>query len=137
MNKFTKILSAIFFLVVFIYVIFNVPYPNNLTSANLLQIVSFFIPLFFSILFLLSIFLVFYLSFILSLGFIFLLILQALDGLNIVSAVLVLIVIWLFSSYFKKNQKKKTKSITGSNPMLTNLTSKINIPKLKNISKKI
>lgn len=135
MNKLTKSLVALFFLVVFIYVLMNVPYPHNLTSANIFQISSFFIPLFLMASFIISIFFVISFSFIIALGIIFLLLLQALDSLNPVSAVLILIVVWLFISYLKKNQKKKTKSMTGSNPMLTNLTSRINIPKLRSLSK--
>ncbi len=92
----------------FIFVIFNIPYPDSLTQANLSQTGLFFIPLYLALAFTLNIFLKnFFISSSISLGLIFFLILQALDSLNIVTGILIIISVGLLISYFKRNQRKE------------------------------
>lgn len=112
-----KITLALFFWGIFIYVIFNIPYPNSLTQASLLQLLSFFSSLFLAIIFTLNIFLKFLFSIIISLGLILLLILKGLDLLNLVTAVLTLISVVLLLSYFK-NIKGKRLSFRSQIPKL-------------------
>ncbi len=97
--------------------IFYVPYPKSLTQANLFQILIFFIPLFLSLSFTFDLILNLSLvSYILSLGLILLLILKSLDALNLVTAVLTLLAVYLFLSYFKNGGKKsKLKSLRRLN----------------------
>lgn len=100
---FRKILPAVVSWGGFVYVLFSTPYPESLTSANILQISFFFIPLFLGFTFSLNIFIKsFFVSSSLSLGLIFLLILKGLNSLNIVTGVLIIISIGLLVSYFKK-----------------------------------
>ena len=118
MNLFLEILLALIFWGVFAYVVLQIPYPNSLTQATPLQLLSFFTSLFLAITFTLNVFLTFLLlSIILALGIIFLLILKALDSLNLVTAILTLIAVGLLFSYFRKNKDK-------------GLTSQSKIPKL-------
>lgn len=101
-----KPLPALIFWGIFAYVILQVPYPTSLTQASILQILAFFISLFLAITFTLNIFLTFLLlSSTLAIGIIFLLILKALDSLNIVTAILTLLAIGLLFSYFRKIKK--------------------------------
>lgn len=125
MSTILKIILCTIFWGIFAYIVLQVPYPNSLTQATLLQLLVFFISLFLAITFTLNIFLSFILlSSILSLGIIFLLILKALDSLNIVTAILTLIAIGLLFSYFRKIKK-------GSlNPIKSGLTSSGKISKL-------
>lgn len=74
-------IPALLFWGVFIFVIFQVPYPESLTQASLFQVLAFFIPLFLA--------LTFTLSAPIALGVVFLLLLKALDALNFVSVALV------------------------------------------------
>lgn len=104
-------------------VIFQVEYPKSLTQASLFQILAFFIPLFLALSF--SVNLIFNyltLSCILSLGIILLLTLKSLDALNLVTAALTILAIYLFFSYFQKSRKK-------------NLTNHSKIPKLTHMRK--
>lgn len=101
-----RTLPALIFWGIFGYVILQVPYPKSLTQATPLQLLAFFISLFLAITFTLNIFLTFLLlSSTLAIGIIFLLILKALDSLNIVTAILTLIAIGLLFSYFRKMKK--------------------------------
>lgn len=103
-----KVIPAIIFWGIFGYVVLRVPYPESLTQGTALQILPFFISLFLAISFTLNIFLKhFSSSFSISLGFIFLLTLQALDTLNIVTGALTIIAIYLLLSYFRKMKKRK------------------------------
>lgn len=98
-----KIIPSLFFWGIFVYVVFQIPYPETLTQANLYQIAPFFVTLFFAFAFSLNIFLKnISLSLIFSLGLIFLLILKALDSLNIVTGILTIAAIYLLVSSFKK-----------------------------------
>lgn len=121
MQFFLKLIPALIFGGIFILVLFQVPYPESLTQASWWQIMAFFAPLFLALAFSLNIFLNFLiLSCILSFGIILLLILKSLDALNLVTAGLTLLAVYLFLSYFQKRKKKR-------------LTSNIKIPKLKSL----
>ncbi len=125
MTQFIIRASLIFiFWGIFIYVVLQIPYPNSFTQATPLQLLSFFTSLFLAITFTLNVFLTFLLlSIILALGIIFLLILKALDSLNLVTAILTLIAIGLLISYFRKAKGK-------------NLTRSAKIPKLTSLRRR-
>ena len=115
-----KIIPIIFW-GIFIYVVLQIPYPDNIASANASQLVYFFIPLYFALLLTSNIFLKNVLvSGSISLGLIFLLILKALDSLNFVTAILILISIYLLVSYFKKNRKVGL-TLSSKIPKITSL----------------
>lgn len=117
-----KVITALFFWGIFLYVIFFIPYPNSLTQASPYHLLSFFIPLFLALIFTFNILLKSILkSIILSFGIIIFLILKALDSLNIVSLILTVIAVGLLLSYFKP-------------PKDLNSTSKI--PKLRSLRRK-
>ncbi|MBI4036480.1 hypothetical protein HY386_01205 [Candidatus Daviesbacteria bacterium] len=121
MSLILKFTLALAFWGIFAYVIFQVEYPKSLTQASLLQILAFFIPLFLALSFSFNLVLnLSPISFFLSFGLILLLILKALDALNLVTAGLTLLAVYLFVSYFQKQKKKS-------------LTSSMKIPKLKSL----
>lgn len=123
MSFLLKFMPAILFWGAFIFFVLMIPYPQTLTEANALQISLFFIPLFLALMFSFNIFLKNALiSFSISLGLIFLLVLKALNSLNIVTGILIIISIGLFLSYFKKIKKR-------------NLTKLPKIPKLSKLRK--
>lgn len=93
---------------IFAGVVLSVPYPESFAQANLNQILPFFAALFLALIFTFNIFLKnILLSLSLALGIIFLLILKALDALNIVTAILTIVATSLLVSYFKKGGKTK------------------------------
>ena len=107
MFKLSRIFPPLFFWGIFILVIFQIPYPENLSQANILQILGFFIPFFLAVSLTINIFLKnIFLSSSLSLGIIFLLILKALDSLNLVTGTIIVIATVLLVSYFRKIKKK-------------------------------
>lgn len=107
LKKILKIVPPIFFSGVFIYVIFNVPYPETITQANITQLLSFFVTLFLSLTFSFNLFLRnIFISTAISIGLIFLFSLKALDSLNLVTAILILIPVVLLISYFRKIKRK-------------------------------
>ena len=108
MKKFLpKLFLSIFFWFVFIYVILNVPYPSSITQANVIQLLAFFIPLFLAITLTLNLILKnILMSGSIGLGLIFLLTVQSLDSLNIVTGILIIISIGLLISYFKKIKRR-------------------------------
>lgn len=109
---------------VFIYVILQVPYPETLTQASLLQILVFFIPLFLAFIFTFNSFLKnIFSSCSISLGIIFILTLKSLDSLNIVTSALTIIATSLLVSYFRKIKKRS-------------LTNYSKIPKLTRLRRK-
>lgn len=111
-DLFQKITVALIFWAIFMVVIFQLPYPQTLSQANALQILGFFIPLFLAISFTINLFLKnLFSSSSISLGIIFLLILKALDSLNLVTGTIIVIVVLLLVSYFRKIKKQK-KSLT-------------------------
>lgn len=113
-----KIIPALLLWGTFTGVILFIPYPENLVQANFSQITPFFAALFLALIFTLNIFLKNFLqSFSLTLGLIFILILKALDSLNLVTGILTLAATGLLLSYFKK-------------PKHYNLTKHTKIPKL-------
>jgi len=119
---FLKILLSLIFWGVFIYVVFQIPYPESLTQASINQLLYFFIPLFLALIFTSNLLLKSILrSILISFGIILLLVLKALDSLNIVSALLTIIAVGLLISYFKTP---------------TSLTSGSNIPKLRSLRRK-
>lgn len=120
-----KIFPALIFWGVFIFVIFQVPYPESLTQASSFQLLSFFAPLFLALIFTLNLFLKFiFFSVSISLGIIFMLLLKSLNALNFVSAILIIVAVGLLLSYFKKTKGKN------------NLTSVSRISKLTHLHRK-
>ncbi|MBI2600602.1 hypothetical protein HYW42_01500 [Candidatus Daviesbacteria bacterium] len=109
---------------VFVYVLLNTPYPKDLSQATTPQLIFFFTPLFLAIIFTLNLYLNYLpVSISVSLGLVILLILKALNILNLVTILLTLTTAYLFASYFWKER-----SNVKSHP---NLTSRSNIPKLR------
>jgi len=106
---------------IFIYVVLKVAYPESLTSANTFQIFSFFSSLFLSLSFTINLIVRFMLkSIIVSFGIILILVLKALNSLNIVSFLLTVIAFGLLLSYLKKPNSR--------------LTTHSKVPKLRNLS---
>lgn len=127
-----KILPALFFGGVFLLTVFQIPYPESLTQATILQILGFFIPLFLLISFVVNIFIKnLFLSSSISLGIIILLLLKALDSLNLVTGGIITVAVILLVSYFRKI-KKRSPSINSG---LKNLTKLPKIPKLTHVRK--
>lgn len=120
-SVFTRLILVIFFWGSFIFVILKVPYPESLSQANIIQILSFFVPLYLALVFSVYIFLrnIFICASI-SLGLIFLLILKALDSLNLVTIILTAIAIYLLASYFRKG-KRSSLTKWSKIPKLTRL----------------
>ncbi len=109
-----KITSAIFFWGTFIIVIFKVPYPESLSQANIIQLLSLFIPLFLAVTLTFNIFIKnIFVSGSISLGLIFLLILKALDSLNLVTGILIMIIMYSLISYFRKRNERRNWGIRG------------------------
>lgn len=103
----SRIIPVLFFWGIFIFVVLKIPYPESLTQADFTQIGSFLIPLFLALILTFNIFLKnFYISFSIALGFVFLLILKALDSLGAVTGILVIISIGLLYSYFRKTKRE-------------------------------
>lgn len=120
---FQKITVALVFWAIFIIVIFQIPYPENLTQANILQILGFFIPLFLAVNLTINIFFKnILLSSSISVGIIFILILKALDSLNLVTGAIIVIATILLVSYFRRIKRKS-------------LTKLPKIPKLTHVRK--
>lgn len=114
MNFLIKIFKALFFWGVFGLVISQVPYPQNITQADFLQLSLFFIPLFLAILFTLNIFFNnIFIAGSASLGIILLLILKALDSLNIITGSLIIVSVGLLISYFRKRKVREIRGIRG------------------------
>ena len=104
-----RIFPALFFWGVFIFVIFQVPYPDNIASADSIQLIFFFIPLYLALVLTFNFFLKnILISASISLGLIFLLFLKALDSLNLVTGILTIISVYLLVSYFRKNKRSLT-----------------------------
>lgn len=119
-----KVVPALIFWGAFTFIIFNIPYPENLAEANLTHMALFLIALYLSLTFTFNIALRnIFPSLSIALGIILLLILRALDSLNIITGALVIISVGLLLSYFKKVKRK-------------NLTKLPKIPKLTNLSKR-
>lgn len=99
-------LVALFFWGVFIFVILQIPYPDTLSQANLSQLLAFFAPLCLALTFTFNIFLKnIFVSSSISIGLIFLLVLKALNSLNLVTGILTITAVALLVSYFRKAKK--------------------------------
>lgn len=119
-----KVIPALIFWGAFAYIVLQIPYPESLTQANSLQIFPFFASLYLALTFTLNIFLNSILfSSSICLGLIFLLILKALDSLNIVTGILIVIATYLLASYFRKAKKR-------------NLTKQTKIPRLTQLQRR-
>lgn len=112
MNFLIKIFPALFFWGIFGFVILQVSYPESITQAGFLQLSLFFIPLFLAFLFTLNILLnnIFIVESA-SLGIILLLILKALDSLNIITGSLITVSVGLLISYFRKRKVREIRGI--------------------------
>ncbi len=123
MRYFWKIIPVIIIWGIFAIIIWQVPYPESLIQADKFQLLLFFIPLFLAICASINLILKNFLSSAsISLGLIFLLVLQALDSFNIVTVVLTVLATGLLVSYFRKNKR-------------VNLTNHTKIPKLTQLRK--
>lgn len=127
-----KILPALVFWGGFAYVVLHVPYPNSITAANYTQILPFFASLYLALVFTLNIlFRNILFSSSVCLGLILLLILKALDSLNIVTGILIVITTYLLAGYFRKAKKRGPSTGSG----FKNLTKQPKILKLTHIRK--
>lgn len=100
-----RVILALFFWIIFIFVIFKIDYPKSLVDATLLQLTYFFLS--FSLAITLTVNLLiknFKLAMLLTLGIDLILILKGLSSLNIITLVVVLMAVALLGSYFKKNR---------------------------------
>lgn len=123
MGPLLKVLPALVSWVILISIVFQLDYPPSLTQATPLQLLGFFIPLFFAISFTLNLaFKNIIISTIITTGAIFLLILKALGALNIVTGAITAIAVFLIAGSIRKKK--------------TSLTYKTKIPKLKNLRRK-
>lgn len=103
---FTKMIPGIFFWGSFIFIVLKVPYPENFSQANIVQMLAFFIPLYLALSLTLNIFLInIFIASSITLGLIFLLILKALDSFNLVTVALVAVIMYLLISYFRKGKR--------------------------------
>lgn len=119
-----KIFPVLIFWAIFTYVVLQIPYPDTLTQANITQLAAFFIPLFLAITLTLNIFLKnIFITGSISLGIIFLSFLKALDSLNFVTAILVILSAGLLISYFRKIKRR-------------NLTKLPKIPRLSRLQRR-
>lgn len=103
MTVIKKIIPTLIFGVIFILVILNITPPQTFTTATIFQILLFFIPLLFFLTSALNLVFNFYLkSFVVSLGIILLLVLKALDFINILTIGITILAIVLLIKSFKK-----------------------------------
>lgn len=125
MSKIIKrIFPAIFFWGTVIFVVLKVPYPESLVEANLIHLALLFVSLYLALVFTFNTFLKnIFSSSSITLGLVLLLLLKALDSLNIITGALVIIAVGLFLSYFRKIKRK-------------NLTKLPKIPRLTSLSKR-
>lgn len=138
MSFLSKAIPAIFFWGIFGFVVFKIPYPESLTQASLIQLIPFFVSLYLALVFTSNIFLKNILSSSsISLGLIFLLILKALDSLNIVTGVLTTVAAYLLFSYFQKIKKRSPSTLRYHSGQASsgskNLTKLPKIPKLTSL----
>lgn len=118
---FSKAIPILLFWGLFSYVILQIPYPDSLTQANFIQLIAFFIPGFLALALTINLLIKNLFSALsISLGLIFLLILKALDSLNLVTGILILTAVFLLVSYFRK-VKKRSMNRLPKIPKLTNL----------------
>lgn len=102
-----KIIPVLICWGIVIFIILKVPYPESLAQANVTYLALFFAVLYFALAFAFNIVLRnIFLSSSIALGVILLLLLKALDSLNIITGALILISVGLLISYFKKTQRR-------------------------------
>ncbi len=108
---FKKLVPVIFWAVFFSFVLWQIQPPKSLTSATIIQLLLFFIPLFLLLVCIINIFVNFFIrSLIIGLGITLLLIFKSLEMLNIISAVLTISgVIFLVTSFKKPKQLQQSK----------------------------
>jgi hypothetical protein len=124
MKLLLKLLPVFFSWVVFISVILFVKYPESLTQSSFLQLIAFFIPLYFGLVFTINLaFNNIPSSSALSLGIVLLLVLKALRAVNNLTVILIIVAVGLLISYFR-------------NPKSPRLTSGRFVPKLRALRKK-
>lgn len=121
MPKLIKFALPVIFWASFAFVVLRVDYPDTITAASVFQLSSFFISLFFALLFTTRLLLNFAFSLSVSIGIIILLVLKSLDSLNIVSIALTLIALYLLLSYFKKFKKPHGLTSSSKIPTLRSL----------------
>jgi len=120
-----KLVPVILFWGIFVFTVLRIPYPDTIIQANISQLLSFFIPLFLALSLTINLFFKnIFLSASISLGLVSLLILKALDSLNFVTGILIMVTVVLLISSFRK---------TGR----SNLTKFPKIPTLTKLRKKI
>lgn len=108
-----KITPPVLLWIVFFVVVLKIPYPDSLIKANLVQVSFFFFPLFAAITFSINIFLKnLLLSSSISLLIISLLLLKALDTLNLITGLITVVPIGLLISYFRKNKPVSLTSLS-------------------------
>lgn len=133
-----NIILSLIFWGIFIFIVFNIPYPESLVQANFSQIIPFIISLLLALISTFNILLKnIFQSFSITLMVIFFLILNALDALNIVTALLTLAASGLLFSYFRKGNShfRKAKNNPLTNSGFKNLTKQSKIPKLTQLRK--
>lgn len=107
-----KLIPIFFFAGIFIWVFLQTEPPKSLTSASVLQILLFFIPLFLLLTFIINIYFNFFIrSIFVSLGITLLLIFKSLEMLNFVSVVLTSAGVILLVVSFKKPGKSQQSKI--------------------------
>ncbi|MDD2822637.1 MAG: hypothetical protein PHQ59_01015 [Candidatus Daviesbacteria bacterium] len=112
MQYLKKILPILIFGGVFVIIVYFTKPPQSLTSANFIQLLLFFIPLFLFLIFLLNIFFKFYIrSFILSLGIILMIIFKSLGMLNFLSGALIIVATTFSAISFKKTRSLQQSKI--------------------------
>jgi len=117
-----KVIPALACWGIFAYVVLQIPYPETLTQANAIQIFPFFISLYLALLLTLNIFLKNILfSASVCLGLILLLILKALESLNIVTGILIAITTSLLASYFRKARRSRLTKATKITKLIKQL----------------
>lgn len=100
-----QVIIALIFWGLFTIAIFQIPYPDSLAQANYVQLVGFFIPLLLALTFTLNVFLQFLIRCLLiSFAVIVLLILLAVQSLNLITFILTALAFGLLISYFKKKK---------------------------------
>lgn len=128
-----KLSPALIFWGGFAYVVLQVPYPDSLTQANFNQVIPFFASLYLALVFTINIlFKNILFSSSVCLGLIFLLILLALNSLNIVTGILTIVATYLLASYFRKIKRKDPLINSG----LKNLTKQTKIPRLTQLQRR-
>lgn len=124
-----RVLPAIFSWLIFLNVLFTIPYPESITQAKPVELTLFFFTFYFAASFLLNVFLKnIFISLSIAFGIITFLLLKALDSLNFVTGIIDITVMFLLVSYFKKMSNKNSLNIKHGIP-------KIKLPNKKNESK--